>query len=157
MSITAASLKDNLIDELKDHDKADSAAYNKLVEQFVETRWLLHADKDEVAPRLRYAYTKRDVIDALLGQTWQQVDEEIGVPFGKQITAKVSQKFGNLLRMRDLAHAEITAIVGGVGAARRGGAIGVMTATAPRELPTGQTIDANHSRYRGDPYERSRY
>jgi hypothetical protein len=67
--------------------------------------WLLYADKDNIAPRLRYLYFKRWCIDAVIAFYRAQIDTTLG-----EATLHYQQRVGNLLLMRKEVEDEITRV-----------------------------------------------
>jgi hypothetical protein len=151
VNVDAATLQLDLYEGLKDHDLADDVAYNKLVKADIVFAWHLYADKAAVGPRARYLYAKRHVLERLLERNWQAVDVEIGGPQPRGVVERKRQKFLNLTELYDRVTVELRQLARGAGG-RRPGVITSLTRTAPIMPAAGTTLDANHVRYRGDPY-----
>lgn len=97
---------------------------------------------DDMPADQQYLVAKIAAIDLLLGSVWTYCD--FRALDGASVSA--GQMFDNLLKLRGLAADELAALAGGTG-----GAIGVLTRTAPQMPPAGMP-DANDPIYRGDPY-----
>ena len=110
------------------------------------TLWALYANRGSVY--LQYLYAKLKAIDLLLGPA-----SRLGRTTQGRITIDDTTYFTNLTKMAERVQQEIQAELTGV----RVGSTGMITQTAPIMPPVpnlgpGYVIDANDSRYQGNPY-----
>lgn len=114
---------------------------------------LFYNDKLSMGPRLQYLYAKRHIVQLILQNVWQNVTwAEAGVQESD------GQQSDHMQKLYDSLTAEILLLESRI-AANRGGAIGVITATAPimprNAFPPFSTLpDPNGRMYRGDPFVR---
>ncbi|GAC1326400.1 MAG: hypothetical protein NVSMB2_25500 [Chloroflexota bacterium] len=113
--------------------------------------WSAHADKAQIAPRLRELYVERDAFDLVIAQLGALVDVTI-----EGETQHLSQRVDRLAKRRYQIEQEITALQK-LALARRSGVLGPITTTAPESPPVLQPIypwgpDANDGAYSGSPY-----
>lgn len=113
--------------------------------------WDSHADKAQIAPRLRELYVERDSYDLILGCLSALVDYTLE---GESV--KLSQRITNIQKRRDSIQTDIIALQA-VALGRRTPAVGLILTVAPISPPTGPVIepfgpDANSGRYSGSPY-----
>lgn len=113
--------------------------------------WDSHADKAQIAPRLRELYVERDSYDLILGCLSALVDYTL-----EGETIKLSQRLATIQKRRDTVQAAIV-VLQTTALNRRAPAIGLITTVAPISPPTGPVIepfgpDANSGRYSGSPY-----
>jgi hypothetical protein len=123
----------------------DSAA--GIVNSQISIIWSLY----DAEPGLyrQYLHAKRKAIDLLMGTVREQVT--IG---GSGKTTDLNAKLRNLQIMRD----DVTAEIGDERATRadaRAPVSGQLMTTAPIAQPGTSRVDANATRFRGDPYDRS--
>lgn len=110
--------------------------------------WDSFADKANVYPRLQDLYTRRAVADNYLLGVWDRTDWE-------QAGAKESgDQFDHLQALRANYHAEIVRLEKRA-TANRGGAVGMIAATAPVMVGT-NCLDPNARAYGGDILTRTR-
>jgi hypothetical protein len=96
---------------------------------------------------VRYLHVKLAAVDLMLGRVRGQVT----IRDGDGASVDLNKLFDHLATMRETVQAQIDIGVG-AGSAASGGAIGVLTKTAPIMPPAGSLLDANDPAYRGDPY-----
>lgn len=109
--------------------------------------WSFYVDKAPLAPRLQYLYAKRHICQLILQQVWQDVTCSEGG--AQQSDGQLSD---HMQKLYDSLTAELLLLEKRI-AANRGGAMGLMTATAPIR-PGPQQPDPNGRVYRGDPLQR---
>lgn len=145
MTVSDAQIQSLLILEVG--DEVTSAFPGGMLATNIAMAWASYADKALIAPRLQELYTKRRCIDLVLGVVRGQVTYQIA----NDHTFNGSDKAKTLLNLRQECQTEIAAIEARA-RGNRGGASGMLTATAPVSPPDNQPPDANDSRYSGSPY-----
>lgn len=113
--------------------------------------WDSHADKAQVAPRLRELYVERDSYDLVLGQLGALVDYTLE---GESV--KLSQRVTGIQKRRDAVQVEIVALQT-TARTRRTPVAGLITTVAPVSPPVSPEMepfgpDANSPRFAGSPY-----
>ena len=99
---------------------------------------------------LQYLYTKRAVIDVLLGRVWEDTDAAIP----GDMASKESQKTDHLRALRadvEVLIQALTSTGGGIGQGLVAGALVTMVPPLPLPVP-GNGPDPYDPRYRGTPY-----
>lgn len=150
MPITADDLKDLIIAEIGDLDPATLGAPSPgtgLLEANIDAIWDRYAAKDQVAPGLRAAYTRRDCIRLVRGAFSRRAFDVSDVLAG--LTMKAGQIWAHLQDMHQSALDEIAALERKYAgsATIAGGPILRRAPITPAAPP-----DGNNRRYGGDLY-----
>lgn len=96
----------------------------------------------------RYLHAKLAAVDLMIGR----VRSRVTIRDGDGASVDLNKLFDHLTTMRETVEAQIARGIGAGSAAASGGAIGLLTKTAPQMPPAGSLLDANDTAYRGDPY-----
>jgi len=112
--------------------------------------WTMAALRTGTVLPLQYLYTKRAVIDVLLGRVWEDTDAAIP----GDMASRESQKTDHLRALRADVEVQIQALTStgaGIGQGLVAGAL--LTVVPPLPLPVlGNGPDPYSPRYRGTPY-----
>lgn len=147
MPVTASDLQRLILAEVQDTPDARVAV-------LMPTIWGMFADKDAIAPRLRYLSAKRTACDVIAGYYRDRIDTGMA-----ELSSKDSQYLSNILEIRaatqdELVQTELRA------RGQRVVSIAALTNLAPEvnplldPVPSSQYISGNDPRYQGDVYQR---
>lgn len=128
-----------------------SASIAGVIGQSIDLLWQSHADKAEVAPRLRELYVERDAYDLVIGCLGALVDVTI-----EGETQRLSQRTDRLMKRQAAVVLEI-GVIEKKSLTGRPPVAGAITTVAPISPPTGPVFypwgpDANSGATTGSPY-----